>query len=107
MITGDRKFMRSFPHMAAIALGRTTVIAFTAKNYNSMIRGRAMISARARIVRALRNNEAPFIGSVSADGAFNILETKPKPLRLQCNQLDWDSYRRALEAEGVPNGEQE
>jgi len=101
VLTADRDFMKSFPHMAAIALGKTTVIAFTSNNYNSEARGRAFIKAKSRVFRAIRDNEANFIGSVGMDSTFLILERSPAPNRKYCDERDWNSYERVCKAEGI------
>jgi predicted nuclease of predicted toxin-antitoxin system len=104
VLTADKDFMRSFPHMAAIALGKTTVIAFTSNNYNSAARGRAFIRAQSRIFRAINDSETNFIGSVGMDSTFVILERSPFPNRKYCDEKDWNSYERVCKAEGIdPN----
>lgn len=102
VITSDRDFMKSFPHMAAISLGNTTVLAFTSNNYNSEIRGKAFIKAQGKIFRALRqSNGAGFIGSVGMDGSFSIVAKSPTPTKKYCDERDWKSYERVCASEGV------
>jgi hypothetical protein len=102
IITADKDFMNLFPHMAAISLGNTTVIAFTSNDYNSEVRGKAFIQAKNKILRAIRDSKgASFIGSVGMNGTFSIVERSPAPNRRYCDERDWKSYKRACEAEGV------
>jgi predicted nuclease of predicted toxin-antitoxin system len=49
VITSDTSFRKSFPHMAAIALGKTSVIAFSNNNYKSNVRGNAFLKALPQI----------------------------------------------------------
>jgi len=104
VITSDTRLFRSFPHMAAIALARTTVIAFTNNNYNSNVRGTAFIKALAEIegaIKAHRGLKTNFIGIVGMQGTFRILQEKPLPHRAQCDPRDWASFERVCAAEGV------
>lgn len=104
VVTSDLRFRKSFPHMAAVALGRTTVIAFTNNNYNSDVRGRAFIKAIGEIEAAIaahRKAGRNFIGVVGMQGTFRIVEEKPLPHRATCDQRDWESYKRVCQAEGV------
>jgi len=99
VVTSDGAFMKSFPHMAAIALGQTIVIAFTQNNYKSEIRGNAFLKARQRIEEAIRSHRTGrkrryFIGVVGMDGSFKIKEESPLPHRKLCDARDWDSYKR-------------
>jgi hypothetical protein len=103
-VTSDTKLFRSFPHMAAIALGKTTVIAFTNNNYNSDIRGRAFIKALPQIekaIRAHRRRKAYFVGIVGMQGSFRVAQEKPLPHRILCDPRDWASFERVCAAEGV------
>jgi predicted nuclease of predicted toxin-antitoxin system len=103
VVTSDKDFMKSFPHMAAIALGNTTVIAFSNNNYNSDVRGRAFIKAKAKIERAIRKSKGVrFIGSVGTNGDFKVNERDPNPQRKTCDDRDWESYERVCKSEGVP-----
>jgi hypothetical protein len=102
VVTSDKDFMKSFPHMAAISLGNTTVLAFTSNNYNSEIRGKAFIKAQGKIFRAIRqSNGVGFIGSVGMDGSFSIVERSPTPTKKYCDERDWKSYERVCASEGV------
>lgn len=58
VVTADKDFMKSFPHMAAISLGKTTVIAFTSNTYNSEVRGRAFINAKCELRKRYRMRTA-------------------------------------------------
>jgi hypothetical protein len=111
VITSDKSFMKSFPHMAAIALGRTTVLFFSKNNWRSNIRGEAFLIARSRIFHALKKQPSNFIACVGMGGSFNIIEDKPKPTRKYCDPLDWESYERVCQSEGIvaeaPKNEQE
>jgi predicted nuclease of predicted toxin-antitoxin system len=101
VVTSDREFMKSFPHMAAVDLGGTKVIAFSQNNYNSEVRGRAFIKALARINKAIvASKKKSFIGIVGMDASFRVVEDSPKPNRKQCDQKDWDSYEQVCKAEG-------
>ena len=101
VITSDREFMKFFPHMAAIELGRTKVIAFTHNNFNSDVRGKAFIKARRRILAAAsRYKDKSFIAVVGMEGTFRIVDDSPRPNRKQCDGRDWDSYERVCSAEG-------
>jgi len=108
VVTTDKLFMKSFPHMAAIALGKTTVLYFSNNNWKSKIRGDAFLAAKAAIMRALSEREIkPFIASIGMGGTFSIIEEKPRPTRKKCDPRDWESYRRVCEAEGIePEGGQ-
>lgn len=102
VLTSDTAFMKSFPHMAAVALGRTTVIAFSNNNYKSEIRGRAFIKARGTIEEALADHKHRyFIGIVTMSGNFKIRALNPLPERKTCDDRDWDSYERVCKEEGV------
>lgn len=108
VITSDKTFTRSFPHMAAIQLGRTTVLYFSNNNYKSQVRGEAFLAARTAIMRALKRHQGvPFIGSIGKDGAFTILDNAPRPLRKLCDARDWESYRRVCQSEGIEAHEYE
>ncbi len=102
VVTTDKLFTKSFPHMAAIALGKTTVLYFSNNNWKSKIRGDAFLAARAAIKRALRETgKRPFIASIGMGGTFSVVEEKPRPRRKKCDPRDWESYRRVCEAEGI------
>jgi hypothetical protein len=102
VITSDTAFMKSFPHMAAIALARTSVVAFTNNNYKSAVRGDAFIKARASIERAIKKHKGEyFIGLVGMNGAFSIKAESPLPSRKLCEQSDWESYERVCRRAGV------
>ena len=102
MITSDTDFILSFPHMAAIALARTNVIAFSNNNYKSEVRGRAFIKARKQIEKALweHRKKRYFIGIVGMTGTFRIKVECPLPERKTCDAKDWESYERVCQQEG-------
>jgi hypothetical protein len=89
--------------MAAVSLGRTTVIAFTQNNYKSEVRGNAFIKARKLIEKALRKHQGKkyFIGVVGMDASFRICDESPLPTRKTCDPKDWDSYEIVCKQEGV------
>lgn len=102
VITSDAAFRKSFPHMTAIAFGKTTVIAFTQNNYKSEIRGDALIKAKPLIEGALRKHARRyFIGVVGMNGTFRICDESPLPTRKTCDARDWESYEQVCQAEGV------
>jgi predicted nuclease of predicted toxin-antitoxin system len=85
VVTTDKLFMKSFPHMAAIALGKTTVLYFSNNNWKSRVRGDAFLATLAAIMRALREPRKPFIASIGMGGTFSIVEEKPRPTRKKCD----------------------
>jgi hypothetical protein len=96
--------MKSFPHMVAVSLGRTIVIAFTQNNYNSDVRGKAFIKALPQIEDAIakhRKRSRNFIGIVGMQGTFRVAEEKPFPHRATCDPRDWESYERVCAEEGI------
>lgn len=104
LVTSDMRFRKSFPHMAAIALGKTMVLAFTNNSYNSGVRGRAFLKALHDIEDAIashRQRRRNFIGVIGMQGTFRIVEEKPMPHRVTCDPRDWESYERVCAAEGV------
>jgi hypothetical protein len=102
VITSDTLFMKSFPHMAAIALAKTRVIAFSNNNYKGEVRGAAFIKAKRLIERALAvNKERYFIGVVGMHGTFRICSESPMPSRKTCDAKDWESYERVCKTAGV------
>ena len=104
VITSDAAFRKSFPHMAAVALGKTTVIAFTQNNYKGEGRGRAFIKAKPLIENALRKHRKRkryFIGMVGMNGTFRVCDESPLPTRKTCDIKDWDSYEQVCRNEGV------
>jgi hypothetical protein len=106
IVTSDTEFMKSFPHMAAIALAQTTVIAFSNNNYKSEVRGNAFLQALPRITAELarhkrRRTNRYFIAIVGMHGSFTMKAEAPLPHRKTCDQKDWDSYERVCAAEGV------
>jgi hypothetical protein len=104
VITSDLRISKSFPHMAAIALGRTTVIAFTHNSYNSDVRARAFIKALPEIENAIashRKRRAYFLGVVGMQGTFRVAQERPLPHRATCDLRDWESYERVCKTEGV------
>jgi hypothetical protein len=105
VVTTDTAFRKSFPHMAAIALGDTIVIAFTNNVYNAERRARAFLAVRQELENALqahmRLKRRSFIGIIGISGTFRVEEEKPLPHRKLCDPLDWDSYQRVCAYEGV------
>lgn len=106
VVTSDTAFMKSFPTMAAIALAKTTVIAFTNNNYSAHARAGAFIKALPQIeaelkLRKKRRKKKNFIATVGMEGTFNIKADTPLPYRKQCDPLDWDSYEKVCSTEGV------
>lgn len=103
-VTTDTRLLRAFPHMAAIFLARTTVIAFTHNNYNADVRGKAFVKALPEIesaIRAHRKRKANFIALVGMQGTFRVLQEKPLPHRALCDARDWASFERVCAVEGV------
>jgi hypothetical protein len=103
VVTSDSMFMKSFPHMAAIALARTTVLAFTSNSEKSAVRGAAFLKALPAIYDELKQRKKGryFIGIVGMSGTFRIKEERPLPHRKSCDRSDWESYKRVCDAEGV------
>jgi hypothetical protein len=106
VVTSDTEFMKSFPHMAAIALARTTVLAFSNNNYKSEVRGNAFLKALPRITaelskRGKRKKDKYFVGIVGMTGTLTVRAEAPMPYRKTCDPKDWDSYARVCAAEGV------
>ena len=102
VITSDKRFMESFPHMAALALGRTTVLAFTNNNYKAPARSSAFIKPFPDIYAELKRKRGkPFIGSVGMSGEFRVVDTDPWPNRVLCTDHDWDSFEVVCRREGV------
>lgn len=104
VVTSDTAFMRSFPHMAAISLAKTTVLAFSNNNYKSDVRGNAFIRARPRIEKVLsvhRRRHKNFIGVIGMQGTFTVKKEAPLPERKTCDPRDWESYERVCKYEGV------
>jgi len=103
VITSDTLFMKSFPHMAAISLAHTSVIAFTNNNYKSQVRGDAFIRARKLIEKSLASHKgAYFVGVVGTNGSFRVCAESPLPSRKTCKPEDWQSYDRVCKTAGVP-----
>lgn len=102
VITSDTRFRKSFPHMAAVALGHTTVIAFSQNNYKSDVRGAAFIKALPEIEKTLRKyGRKNFIGVVGMNGTFRVCDESPLPQRKQCDLRDWESYEHVCRDAGV------
>lgn len=102
VVTSDTTFRKSFPHMAAIALGRTSVIAFSNNNYKGEVRGTAFLKARQSIEQALAKHKGRyFIGVVGMNGTFRICAESPMPERKTCDLRDWESYENVCKREGV------
>lgn len=92
--------------MAAIAIARTTVLAFSNNNYKSVVRGNAFLKAMPLITAELlkhkrRRKNTYFIGVIGMHGTLTIKEDAPLPHRKTCDSLDWDSYERVCTTEGV------
>jgi hypothetical protein len=102
VITSDALFMKSFPHMAAISLAHTIVIAFTNNKHKSEVRGAAFIKARSLIEKAIIEHKRKyFIGTVGTHGTFRVCSESPIPSRKTCQPADWESYERVCEKAGV------
>ncbi len=106
VVTSDTAFMKSFPHMAAIALARTSVLAFSHNNYKSEVRGRAFLKALPRIEKEVARHQREhklnyFIAVVGMAGTFTVKAESPMPHRRTCDAKDWESYERVCQAEGV------
>jgi predicted nuclease of predicted toxin-antitoxin system len=106
VITSDTDFMKSFPHMAAIALAKTTVLAFSNNNYKSEVRGNAFLKALPLIESELQKHKRSrknkyFIGVIGTLGTFSVKVESPLPHRKTCDPRDWESYERVCAAEGV------
>jgi hypothetical protein len=102
VLTSDKLFMKSFPHMAAIALGRTTVFAFSNNNYNGVVRAQAFKTARAAINRLLKAHRGePFIATIGMKGTVKLNMVNPRPTRKACDIADWESYLRVCKAERI------
>jgi len=93
--------MKSFPHMAAIALGKTTVLFFSKNNWHSQVRGDAFLAAKSSIIHALKKQKEHFLACIGMGGSFTIVDKEPRPMRKTCNPQDWESYRRVCESEGI------
>jgi hypothetical protein len=101
ILTSDKLFMKSFPHMAAIALGKTTVLFFSKNNWRSELRGNAFIEAQSRVMHALKKQKENFLACIGFGGTFSIVNRNPKPMRKLCDPRDWESYQRVCESEGI------
>lgn len=106
VLTSDTEFMKSFTHMAAIAVAQTTVLAFSNNNYKSEVRGDALLKALPRInvelsKRKRRRKNNYFIGIIGMNGTFAIKAEAPLPHRKRCDLLDWESYERVCAMEGI------
>lgn len=107
VVTADKDFTKSFPHMAAVALGKTTILFFSKGSWRSSVRGEAFLSARSKIIHALKKRPSNFLASIGIGGSFRIVEDKPTPRRKLCDALDWESYKRVCETEGIALGQVE
>lgn len=106
VVTSDTSFMKSFPHMAAIALARTTVLAFSNNNYKSAVRGNAFLKALSKIESGIAEHRRSgkrdyFVGVVGMSGALTVRAESPLPHRKTCDAKDWESYERVCRSEGV------
>jgi hypothetical protein len=95
VLTSDKLFMKSFPHMAAIALGRATVFAFSNNNYNSRVRSDAFIAASFSIENKIVERRGQhFIATIGMHGTCEVNLVNPRPTRKACDVADWESYLR-------------
>jgi hypothetical protein len=102
VVTSDKQFMKSFPHMAALALGRTTVFAFSNNNYNGRVRANAFIAATKAIKAAIEQHRGePFIATIGMLGTVEINAVNPRPTRKACEIADWNSYLEVCKAERI------
>ena len=105
IVTTDGAFRKPFPHMAAIALGDSIVLTFTNNCYNAERRATAFLTALEKIEIELqkrsRRKQRSFIGIIGITGTFRVAEEKPLPHRKLCDPLDWESYKRVCDQEGV------
>ena len=106
VVTSDTAFMKSFPHMAAISLARTIVLAFSNNNYRSEVRGKAFLRALPRIEREIAKHRRKgthryFVAVIGMMGTFTIRAESPLPHRKICDAKDWESYERVCQEEGV------
>jgi hypothetical protein len=102
IVTSDKLFMKSFPHMAAIALGRTTVLAFSNNNFNAQVRGTAFIAATRAIATCMSQAAGnPFIATIGTKGDVTVNDRNPRPTRKACDRADWESYVRVCKVEGI------
>jgi hypothetical protein len=101
VITSDKAFAKSFPHMAAISLGKTTVLYFSKGHWRSGVRGQALLTAKSQIFHALKKQESHFLACIGLTGTFTIVTDRPRPSRKICDPQDWDSYKRVCDSEGV------
>ena len=102
VVTSDTLFMKSFPHMAAIALAKTRVIAFANNKAKGEVRGAAFIKARKAIEKALaKHKRSYFIGVVGLPSTFRVCAESPLPSRKTCHPSDWESYERVCKKAGV------
>jgi hypothetical protein len=101
VITTDKAFAKFFPHMAAIALGKTTVLYFSKGDWLSGVRGEAFLKAKSKIFHALKRHGSHFLACIGLTGTFTIVADKPRPSRKSCDALDWESYKRVCDSEGI------
>jgi len=103
LVTSDIKFMRSFPHMVAVELGRTSVVAFANNNKcTAAVRGNAFLKARTEIERKMTEHRGSyFVGVVENSGRFRVAAAAPRPNRKLCDARDWASYERVCQQAGV------
>jgi hypothetical protein len=102
VITADKQFTKSFPHMAAIALAKTQVIAFAKNKGTSQQKGDALLKVRTDIEKAVREHKGQsFIGVVGIKGSFRVCDESPLPSRKTCEPADWESFERVCKAAGV------
>lgn len=101
LITSDKTFLDHFTHMVAIRLGKTRVFAFTSGNENMRRRGEAFVKAKAKILRLIKNQDAPFVASVGLSGEVSLVNANPMPTKKLCRPEHWESYIRVCKAEGI------
>ena len=106
VVTSDTSFMKSFPHMAAIALARTIVLAFSNNNYKAEVRGNAFLKALPNIEWEIKKHRRKrklnyFIAVIGMTGTFRVKAEAPLPHRKTCDVKDWESYQDVCRVEGV------
>lgn len=94
--------MKLVPHMAAVELGRTKVVAFASNKHTAAVKAKAFLLAEKRIMRAIvKSKDKGFIGVVDMGGGFRVQEPNPRAPRKRCDQKDMASYARVCDAEGI------
>lgn len=101
LVTADLKFKGLFTHQLAVALGKTAVLSFTGRTFNSDLRGKAFLRALPKIQRLLRKQPRPFIATIQMSGEVRLDTPNPTPSRRKVDPRDWESYERVCAAEQV------